>query len=367
MSKTELFKLFKLENHAELFTVATRPPSCGGGDAFRSLAIEGDKLLDNAIIRMFQRMGMQNSGEITQKKQQFHNARTLGMLGTDYLELSNHLKPTDGNYQIQNSDVKETIEALIAACSRANGEKAGYEVVELLFSVAVDKALLELDYISKLNLLLQTEIGNPLLQWSEPIRIGGMDHAPILQVKLNAQFRGRSYDVTSDPFSNSKIAKRDAAKKMLQQITQIPIPEMKIPIIPHVREVPMRATQSLSQREITFTKSDVIETESGTMNISVGTGQLLVDWVAEKMKKDAYGALILLSAILPDEIRGSAWDANINNIELCMLHLQIQQTDFFEIGCGPSKTQARKNAANKIIKSSHLYEWLTEKHPHTLK
>lgn len=367
MEINQLKEFFHLAENPELFTTAISPPSCGGGDSFRSLALEGDKILDSAIISLLQQNGLLNSGEITRKKQQFHNERTLGLLGTEFLELQKFLRPIDVKYRIQNSDIKESIEALIAACKHQNEEAICFQVIKELFEISMENEYLDFDFISELQMLLQKELNNPLLQWSFPIRIGGPEHAPIWTIRLKVQYNKNTYEIMSKPFSNLKYAKRDAAKKILQKLLNTSFPSSKQIIIPQKHVESKSAAQSISQHQIIFSKVENTGNKESAMNISVGTGKLLIDWVKEKISKNPYGTLLILSSILPQEIKGSSWNASTEVGELCLLNLQIEKNFYFEIGFGSSKSQARKDAVIKIIDSSHLFEWLSQKHADTLK
>ena len=47
MDYEKLKDLLHLEKNPEIFRNTLSPPSCGWGDSFNCLAIEGDKILDN--------------------------------------------------------------------------------------------------------------------------------------------------------------------------------------------------------------------------------------------------------------------------------------------------------------------------------
>jgi hypothetical protein len=46
MDLNQLKEFFHLSDDVELFSAAIKPPSCGGGEMYGTLAIEGDNVLD---------------------------------------------------------------------------------------------------------------------------------------------------------------------------------------------------------------------------------------------------------------------------------------------------------------------------------
>ena len=129
----------------------------------------------------------------------------------------------------------------------------------------------------------------------------------------------------------------------------------------------MHATQSISQRKIIFSKGEISELEEVSMKISVDTGKYLANWAQQKAKKNPYSTLLILSARLPNEIHGSSWNASMDFGKLILLNLQLLDQNFFEVGYGTSKSQARKDATAKIIENSNLIEWLNEHHGNEIK
>ena len=64
----------------------------------------GDKFLDTSLMTYFNEKGIIDSGFITQKKQEFHNERTLVKIGS-YLEIHSYLNPVDINQNITDNDI----------------------------------------------------------------------------------------------------------------------------------------------------------------------------------------------------------------------------------------------------------------------
>lgn len=368
MDLKQLQEFFHLQANPELFQAAISPPSCGGRDTFDRLAIEGDNLIDTALINLFQQQGIRDAGELTHKKKQFHNERTLSRLGSEFLELHKFFSPIDPNYQIQISDIKETVEALIAASHHQNGSSISLKIIEQLYLTAIENEYLDFDYISELLLLLQKELNNPLLQWDEPVQAGGGSHNPIWTLNLTVQYQGKTYQEASGPFPNLKLAKREAAMKIYHKLMNLSSPISKQVSIPQKLHEVKQASQSLLERQIIFSKIEPSENNDPSIMITVNTGQYLKDWATEKAKKKPFSLLVLMTTILPQEIRGSSWYATTELGELVLLNLQILTDHYFEVGFSPSsKSQARNIAAKKLIQTSHLLDWLAQNHAKTLK
>ncbi len=63
--------------------------------------------------------------------------------------------------------------------------------------------------------------------------------------------------------------------------------------------------------------------------------------------------LVLLSGRL-SEISGVSWYASLEFAEMALLNIKIEEEHFFEIGMDLSRSKARKDAAEKIIRNSKL-------------
>jgi len=48
------------------------------------------------------------------------------------------------------------------------------------------------------------------------------------------------------------------------------------------------------------------------------------------------------------------------NGELILLHLKLDEQDYFDIGFAESKNKAKKEVALKIIENSKLFNWLKD-------
>ncbi|KKG17142.1 hypothetical protein EO97_20255 [Methanosarcina sp. 2.H.T.1A.15] len=70
--------------------------------------------------------------------------------------------------------------------------------------------------------------------------------------------------------------------------------------------------------------------------------------------------LILLSARL-DTVSGASWTCELSSdIKLAIINLQLGGQNYFAVGSGPSKSQARKTAGNNILREVDLIKWLDE-------
>ena len=92
--------------------------------------------------------------------------------------------------------------------------------------------------------------------------------------------------------------------------------------------------------------------------VATNTGEAITTYAFRKAKKNPYSLLLLLSARL-DGFSGASWNTETSQGYLVLLNFKINESSFFDVGFGPSKTKARKMAAQKIITSSDLIELLT--------
>ena len=77
--KQELMDYFQLTSSEQIFSLAIQPKSCGGGDSFKFLALYGDCVLNLALLDIISNRGINNSGQITELIQSFHNEKTLAL------------------------------------------------------------------------------------------------------------------------------------------------------------------------------------------------------------------------------------------------------------------------------------------------
>ncbi len=367
MDIENLKAFFKLGDNSSLLKIALSPRSCGGGVEFDNLALEGDKIMDIALIEMFKQQG---ETDITLKKATFHNERTLSLIG-DYFQLKDLMKPTDRNAQIQKNDLKETVEALIGASFHQNGREIVAGIVQALYKLAVDEDFLDIDFISKLYQLLQKEKDYIQPTWHEAQRVGGPEHRKIWKVTADVQYRGEQFTETSDPFTDTAIAKRDVAQKLLQLILGIPITEVKrLTELPTKQQAEIRVRQSVLERKLVFSKAETGEGASDIervpLKVDSNTGETIPEWAMRKAKKNPFGMLLILTGLIPN-VRGASWSCSLDVGELVLINLEIAGDKFFEVGYGTSKNQARRDAANKIIDNSNLFAWLARNHRDSLK
>nr|MDO8086473.1 putative dsRNA-binding protein [Candidatus Sigynarchaeum springense] len=351
---------FHLETKSELFAQAIMPLSCGGDDSFKNLAFTGDNFIDKALQTHFNLHGIQNSGDLTKKINEFHNERTLERIGK-HLEITNYLIPIDQNYHPSTPDIKETIESLIGASLQANGDEIVREIVVKLYKMAETNCLLDADYISLLNQTLQKEgiYSKPPFQDEF---LGGSSHQPLWMTRLDLTYQGQDYHVESGVFRSKTDSKRDAARRVLIQIYALPEdspPSNTLPTLVSTQTKPIRAMQSLDAREIVFTKSESDKSETESMQSSTNTGERILDWAMRKAKKNPFGMLLLLSGKIP-KVSGSAWYASTPEGELTLLNVKLDDKSYFEVGIGQSASKSRKDAAEKMITNSELYTWLNQ-------
>lgn len=355
MNIPPLQEFFKLESNSTLFELAMKPPSCGGDETFKHLAYIGDNFINKVLQSYFNEMSIIDSGIITKKTKEFHNNRTLVKIG-EYLHVSNYMIPIDSNYQISNTDIKEAIESLLGASIQVNGEEIASSIVVTLYLVAEARHFLDVDYISLLNQTLQKD-GYINIPWQDE-RVGGLDHLPEFKTILDINYQGNDYHAESNIFTKKTDSKRDAAKKILQQIGIISEEnEDKFDTNKKEQEKSIKAFQSLDDQEIVFNKQEQDSFFEHPMQVSTNTGEKLIDWAMRKAKKDPFSMLILLSGRV-ENVKASYWYATTPQGELTLLNLNLDNFSFFEIGLGPSKSKSKKNAAEKMVINSKIYDWL---------
>ncbi len=358
MPKIKLDEFFKLESNHELFKQATTPLSCGGDDSFENLAYIGDIFINKVLQVKFNQEGIKNSGELTRKKNEFHNMRTLVDVG-QYLEISSYLIPMDKNYYPSNSDIKETVESLIGASLQANGDKIASEIVLKVYEIAQSNLFLDTDYVSILNLMLQKEnlYKSPPFEDESP---GGPPHQREWKTKLALIYKAQDYHIESGIFLNTTDSRRDASRKMLIQIYSLPEQvniKQSLNTLSYIQTKPVTATQSLEDHEILFAKSDSDTYYKQPMQSSTNTGENILEWAIRKADKKPFGMLLLLSGKI-DDVSVSTWYASTPDGELTLLNLKLDNESYFEVGIGPSKSKSRKDAVKKMISHSDLYAWL---------
>ncbi len=360
----EVAEIFQLHDHINLVKRALLPPSCGGDSRFKELAHEGDSILNTVLIDFLKKRYKDETIDLPKKRQAFHNKRTFIALA-QFLGLDHLLHPVNPAQPVSPDDMKEALEALVAECKNANGIDVTRGVVGELYAVAESKKLLDLDYISMLNLLLQQEKQNAGLPFV-PKRVGGTDNEPIWKVSLSIQFQNKAFNAESDNFQNSDDAKRDAARKVLCAIHGISCEEpghslKDISVLPKKITAESAAKQALNAREIRFSKSENDAQRNQPFRFNIEPGANLVEWAKRRNQKDPYELLLNLSGLLP-EVSGASMYATTEVGEMVLLIVGIEGKKHVEVGIGESKSKARKDAARKIVASSGLLAWLEAHH-----
>ncbi|QEE16807.1 hypothetical protein DSAG12_02637 [Promethearchaeum syntrophicum] len=362
-------KFFNLDRNSDLFQLAIRPPSCGGGPEFKGLALIGDKFLDTSLIANFNEIGITDSGIITQKKQEFHNERTLVEIGK-YLEIPSYLHPIDNNQDITNKDIKETVESLIEVSRKINGEDYTTKKIIHLYEIASERNFLDVNWIGKLNEYYQGKTKESMPD-IKPERVDGEEHLPIYEAKYELEIDNRKYSVSSGLHNNKKDCRRETARRMYNEIHGISndlsqentFTEVNNYAIP--KNIKTNVKISLKEKEIVFTQPNHEKNSNSQINLSTKTGEKLSDWFMRKSGKNPFGTLLLLSARLSD-VSGASWSASLDEGELTLLNLSINGNLFFEIGFGKSKSQSKKNAGLQMIVQADIFEWIEKNHPNEM-
>lgn len=352
MDKKELLAFFKLKNHIDLFEQATKPKSCGGGDEFKRLALHGDNTINRALMDIYSHI--KNTGRQTKLRITFHSTRTLvkigEKLGLDQIISSYNLKHT-----ATKNEIKEAVEALLGASYQINGYNFCKELVEKMLEMAKEFELLDSNPKGQLLELFQKH------QYELPIfkteRVGGTDHKPIWQCKASGVFDKKSYQLISEIYTNTKDAEQDVALKFLHELG---IKTKSIFLEPYEESITLtkEIKQALTAEEIIFYKPTNLFDE-GEISINIPKKTSIKKWAEKQYEKTPYYFLVQLCAMF-DEIRGTAWSAKIETGALVLLNLEIEGIYYFEIGFGSTKTQARKDVAQKIVDSSQLFNWLAK-------
>jgi len=278
-------------------------------------------------------------------------------------------------YHPQNTNLAETVEALIGAAFQANGLEKCKPII-FTFAEFVQKIQETLqkqgefdtskNYIRILNELFQEKhLDLPNL---EPIRIGGKDHIAIFQFEGEVIFDGTKHEISTRPRPKKKLAEQEAAYLALCAITGNNPEYAKFDPtkdnIPASQEKTVHPTTSIDDEELIFHKSGHQNT---SMEADQDPGELLVDWVNRKAKENVFGMLILLSGRLGTIVSEASWTCDFSSGVLALIHLQLGEENYFALGFGPSKTKARKAAGEDMLRKVNLTEWLNIHYPnHTI-
>ena len=356
LDKKELQKFFNLQSSNRIFKDAITPKSCGGGDSFKYLALLGDFVLNLTLFNYFSKKGIKNSGELTKKIKSIHNEWTLCQLG-EILKITDEMIPTDINHKITDNELKESIEALIGANKKIHGLSKSGLVVEKLIEIIDKNDCYDSNPVGELIEFFQ-ENGRTL-SFPDPVRISNANEPPLYRCTIRESIMNNDFIITSELLSRKCYARKDAAQKFLFNLGLTD--KDGIGIKSKRKEVTTIPKQSLSSEDIIFSKSTIgggyFKQES--MELSTETGENIAEYLIRKAEKKPFFTLISLSGRV-DTLSGSTWHSSLPNGELILLHLKLDEQDYFDIGFAESKNKAKKQVALKIIKNSNLTQWLKD-------
>lgn len=361
----DLFNFFNLSQDSIFFNQAITPKSCGGGPEFKNLALLGDKILDFMMVVIYREKEILDTGKFTKDKEKIHQKDVLANLAKKF-NIGSYMQPIDVNYLPSDNDLKESIEALIGACYLTNGIESCKHVIQKILDIIKEKNIPQfINYIGILQEIL-AKAGDEHPKYDSN-RIGGEDHLPLWQCRISGSFDGEPFENLSEEFNQIPLAEQDAAKKVLSTFGLTDDISLKNRVVISESNQRVTASQSIYDREIIFSKGDKkTASKSGVIQASSETGEILVDWVIRKAKKNPFGMLLLLSGRI-ENISGSSWNTEIKTpkqtLQLVLLTLELNGVHFFELSANTSKSQARKAVARKIIENSQLYAFLEENYP----
>ena len=213
--KYQLMEYFQLSEDKEIFSLAIQPKSCGGGDAFKFLALYGDSVLNLILLDIISKKGIGNSGQITEIIQSFHNEKTLTQLAKQ-LKIDKIMGEEFGNDKPTQNDLKECIEALLGGAYKINGLISSKNVILKLLHLSNEKNLFTPNPKGHLQILFQKK-NFPLPKYSTT-RIGGPDHLQEFQCVLKGEFNGKIYEIKSSIHHSKQDAEKEAAFSYLSEI-----------------------------------------------------------------------------------------------------------------------------------------------------
>ncbi len=363
LDKNNLKDVFSLKENEDLYKNAITPKSCGGGDNFKYLALLGDFILNLTLFNYFSKKGIKNSGELTKKIQSVHNEWTLCQLG-EFLEITDEMNPTDSNYEITDNEIKESVEALIGANNKIPESSDSELIAGKLMEIIEKYDFYDSNPVGKLIEFFQEN--KKTLTFPDPIRISKANELPLYRCTIRESIMGEDYLIISDDLSRKCYARKDAAQKFLYKLGLTD--KDGIGIKSRKKEVTTIPKQSLSNEEIIFSKSSIGGGyfKQVPMELSTETGENIVKYAMRKAKKKPFFLLVSLSGRL-NTLSGSTWHASMTNGgELILLHLKLDEQNYFDIGFAESKSKAKKEVALKIIESSNLYQWLEDNYSETM-
>jgi len=345
---------FNLEQNELLYSEAITPKSCGGGDNYKYLALLGDFVLNLTLFNYFAEKGNKTSGELTKKIQSIHNEWTLCQLG-EFLKITDEMNPIDPNHEISDGELKESVEALIGANNKIHELSGSKLVVEKLIEIIDQNDFYDSNPVGELIEFFQNY--GRTLSFPDPVRASKANEPPLYRCTIRESIREEDFIIISEALSRKCYARKDAAQKFLFNLGLTD--KDGIGIKSRKKEVTTIPKQSLSSEDIIFSKSTIGGGyfKQEPMELSTETGENIAEYAMRKVEKKPFFTLISLSGRL-DTLSGSTWHASLPNGELILLHLKLDEQDYFDIGFAESKNKAKKEVALKIIKNSNLIQWL---------
>ena len=364
---SKLKEFFNLEENEEVYQHAITPKSCGGGDEFKLLALLGDRVLNLELYEILTDEGITDSGILTPRLNNYiHNEDILYLVGK-ILKIDKIMTPMDFTQQITKKDIKESVEALIGANFKAHGFGSHKEIIQKLYEIIrrieskiKEKKQVQLFYENPKGKVLELFQDNGLiLPVFDTQRVGGSDHLPLFKCTLTGTFFDREIKKESDLSNNKKDAEKDVAVKFLMMLEG----ETDFKTIIKAKEIIVHKKENLPQDfildEIKFLKMSNLG-QPDQINLSSGKGETLYKWAKRKASKDAFRMILLLISRIQN-LSSCSWYASLpNNGELILCINSFDGKEYYEIGFGKSKTQAKKDAARKFIENSKLFNWLKD-------
>lgn len=280
-------------------------------------------------------------------------------------------------YYLQDKDLAEVVESLIGAAAKSNGlDKCSLIVREFIeFAIKEQEQLLKkglfdesINYKNQLLELVQQNSTPSNTQLNElsldAPRNGGSDNSAIFQFidekPFCITFNGASYKITTRPWNSTIQAEQEAAYNTLCAIKgKNPEYDSTKDTIRPTQEKTVHPAVSINAKEIIFYKPD---SQNGSMEVKKNTDEPLIDYVKRKALKNSFGLLMLLSARL-DDVSGASWIRETSSDTLALLNLQLGEENYFTVGSGSSNTQARNDAAEKILMEVNLIKWIEINYP----
>jgi len=375
MGERELKEYFNLNNNEELFNDAITPKSCGCGEGFKLLALLGDRVLNLELYDILTNEGITDSGSLTLRINNYiHNEDILYLVGK-ILKIENIMIPTDINHQISKGELKESVEALIGANFKAHGFGPHKEIIKKLY-----KIIKKIEEKIKIKKHTQLYYENPIGKLQElfdklyiPLphydvkSINAIDTLPPFICTLTATFDGKDYKIESVLKNTKPETRKNAATKLLMILDgEIDIDKIINPPeeIINIRNNAIQDKLDKIPDQLKFLKMSS-EGQPGQIKLSSGTGETLYDWAIRYARKRPFAMLILLSYRI-DTFSGCSWHVSIPNGELIFSYNSFDGKEFYNLGFGASKTQAKKDAARKFIENSKLFDWLKDNYGENL-